>query len=247
MRFAVSDSGVGIPADKLGELFQPFMQVDTSTTRRFGGTGLGLAISKRLAEALGGDIEVASEPGKGSTFTLWIDAGSLEGAAMQGAPQAVSADDEERASHEPGPALHGRLLVVEDAIDNQSLLCHILQRKTLEVEIAENGRVACEMAEKSRAEGRPYDLILMDIQMPQMGGHEATCWLRMHDWRGPIVAMTAHAMRGDRETCLAAGCDDYLTKPIALDALQDVLARYLRPAETPPAEPDLSRIVSSDS
>ncbi len=232
MQFAISDSGAGIPADKMRDLFQPFMQVDASVTRRFGGTGLGLAISKRLAKALGGDIEVASELGKGSTFTLTIDAGSLERVCMQQLPKAASAGGEERLSNEQEPPLHGRLLLAEDAADNQALIRHILRQMNLEVEVAENGQVACNMAETSQSEGKPYDLILMDIQMPQMSGYEATRWLRAHDWRGPIVAMTAYAMSGDRQKCLEAGCDDYLAKPATRSELQRVLVRHLSCADT---------------
>ncbi len=227
MQFAISDTGIGIPADKIGELFEPFTQVDGSATRRYGGTGLGLAISRRLAKALGGDVEVTSQLGKGSTFTLTIDAGSLEGVRMLQSPQVPSTAEEEPSSTEHEVPLHGRVLLAEDVPDVYVVLRQILQKMNLEVEIAEDGRLACEMAEKSQAEGRPYDLILMDIQMPKMNGYEATRWLRQHGWQGPIVALTAHALVGDREKCLAAGCDDYIAKPITAKGLRDVLARYL--------------------
>ena len=229
MQFAVSDTGIGIPADKIGTLFQPFLQLDGSASRRYGGTGLGLVISKRLATALGGDIEVASQAGQGSTFTLSIDAGQLKGVRMMRAPRGPLLRRREPPPQAEQPSLHGHLLLAEDSSDIQRLVRQILRKTGIEVTVAENGRVACEMAETSRAEGRPYDLILMDIQMPEMNGHEASRWLRQHGWGGPIIAMTAHAMVGDRELCLAAGCDDYITKPISATCLREELARHLCP------------------
>ena len=237
MQFAISDTGIGIPADKIDELFKPFTQVDGSATRRYGGTGLGLAISRRLAKALGGDVEVASQVGKGSTFTLTIDAGSLKGVRMLQSPQVPSIAEEESSSTEHEVPLHGRVLLAEDVPDIYVVLRQILQRMNLEVEIAEDGRLACEMAEKSQAEGKPFDLILMDIQMPKMNGYEATRWLRQHGWKGPIVALTAHALVGDREKCLEAGCNDYIAKPITAKGLRDVLARYLGQAAAAAACP----------
>ena len=253
MQFAISDTGIGIPADKIGDLFQPFTQVDGSATRRYGGTGLGLAISRRLAKALGGDVEVTSQLGKGSTFTLTIDAGSLKGVRMLQSPQVPSTAEEEPSSTEHEVPLHGRVLLAEDVPDVYVVLRQILQKMNLEVEIAEDGRLACEMAEKSQAEGRPFDLILMDIQMPKMNGYEATRWLRQHGWKGPIVALTAHALVGDREKCLAAGCDDYIAKPITAKGLRDVLARYLGqaaaadacPRGTPETAPESAGLLDS--
>lgn len=235
VKFAVSDTGIGIPADKLGDLFQPFTQVDASSTRRYGGTGLGLAISKRLAKALGGDVEVASEFGKGSTFTLTIDAGSLKGVCMLDSPLALQPAAEGPSTKEETLMLHGRVLFAEDSPAVSSVANYILKRMGLEVAIAADGEAACEMAEKSRAAGIPYDLILMDIQMPKLNGYEATRWLRQHGWRGPIVAVTAHALVGDRDKCLDAGCDDYLAKPFTVTGLQAVLARYVGQA-VPPAD-----------
>ena len=121
------------------------------------------------------------------------------------------------------------MLLAEDVPDIRRLIGQILRKMSLEVEIAEDGRAACEMAEKSQAEGRPYDLILMDIQMPEMNGYEATRWLRQHGWQGPIVALTAHALVGDREKCLEAGCDDYIAKPIDGRRFREVIGRFLGP------------------
>jgi PAS domain S-box-containing protein len=222
LQFAVSDSGVGIPAEKMGQLFQPFTQLDGSATRRHGGTGLGLAISQRLAELLGGRLEVASQWGQGSTFTLTIDAG---------APSAAMAEPPRRAEpspRQPEPPLRGRLLLVEDAPDLQQLVRLLLLRKTgLEVEVASSGPLACAMAETSKSEGRPYDVILMDIQMPAVDGHEAAGELRRRGWTGTIIAMTAYALAGDREKWLAAGCDDHIAKPLLTAGLYEVLTRHL--------------------
>jgi len=233
MQFAVSDTGIGIPTDKIGELFQPFVQADGSAARRYGGTGMGLAISKRLAKILSGDIEVSSDLGRGSTFTLTIDAGPLCGVRILQAPQPITAERTESSFAEHEAGLRGRVLLAEDAPDNLVVLVHILRKQNLQVEIAENGRVACQMAGKSKTDGRPYDMILMDIQMPEMNGYEATQWLRQHGWQGPIVALTAHAMLGDREKCLAAGCDDYLSKPASAKELRVVLERHLGRVATP--------------
>ena len=230
LQFAVSDTGIGIPADKIGALFEPFTQADGSTTRRYGGTGLGLAISRRLARALGGDVEVASRLGVGSTFTLTIKAELPENVRMLQEFPALPAGTEPSPWMEQQTPLHGRVLLVEDAPSVRIVLRQILDTINLDVDVAEDGRRACEMAEKSQAQGRPYDLILMDIQMPEMNGYEATRWLRRHGWKGPIVALTAHALAGDREKCLAAGCDGYLAKPIAIAQLHDVLAPYLTEA-----------------
>ena len=230
MHFAVSDTGIGIPAEKIGELFQPFMQVDGSASRRYGGTGLGLAIAKRLATALGGDIEVVSELGKGSTFTLTIDAGPLEGVRMLQSPEPAVAAEGAVPSAEQESVLHGRVLLVDDMPDVHLVLGHVFRKLNLQMENAEDGRAACRMAETSQAEGRPYDLILMDMQMPTMNGYEAARWLRHHSWQGPIIALTAHAMLGDREKCLEAGCDAYLSKPVNATELHDVLRRHLTPS-----------------
>jgi CheY-like chemotaxis protein len=226
MEFAVSDTGIGIPPEKMQELFQPFTQADASASRRYGGTGLGLAVSQRLAKALGGNITVASELGQGSTFTLTIDAGSPEGVYKPPASQAAM-KSEQPVSSRSGPPLGGRLLLVEDEPDIQRIIGLLLRKTSLEVQVAGSGPTACDMAAKSKAEGRPYDLILMDIQMPGMNGYETTRALRRDGWRGPIVALTAHAMVGDREKCLAAGCDDYIAKPGIAAGLSDLLARHL--------------------
>ena len=186
-----------------------------------------MAISKRLANALGGDIEIRSELGKGSTFTLTIDVGPRQDAPMRQALPAAAMEGAKGLPGELEPDPGCRLLLAEDDADIRRIVCLLLRKMHLDVAVAENGQVACAMAEQSRAEGRPYDLILMDIQMPQMNGYEATRRLRQQGWQGPIVALTAHAMMSDREKCLAAGCDDYLAKPITATALRDAMSRFL--------------------
>jgi CheY-like chemotaxis protein/anti-sigma regulatory factor (Ser/Thr protein kinase) len=227
IQFVISDTGIGIPPEKLGDLFQPFMQTDSSLTRRHGGAGLGLAISNRLAIALGGDIEVISQAGQGSTFTLTVavQLPKEEVLPQSGAKPWGKTDD--AALEEEGPPIQGRILLVEDVPDVRKVICAVLDRIGLKTDTAKNGRAACEMAANSLTEGSPYDLILMDIQMPVMDGCAATRRLRRHGWQRPIVALTAYAMSGDREKCLAAGCDDYLAKPINIAELQKVLIRHL--------------------
>jgi len=227
VQFSVADTGIGMTAEEMARLFQPFTQADTSSTRRFGGTGLGLSISQKLAEMLGGRIEVQSQPGEGSTFTFSVDPGPLEAVPMLDAFGAVPDAREKPAGMEPNRKLHGRVLLAEDEEDIRRLIGLVLGEWGLDVELAFNGREACQKALASRAEGRPYDLILMDIQMPERDGYGATRLLRLEGWQRPIVALTAHAMTGDREKCLEAGCDDYLPKPIGPAALFHTVARYL--------------------
>jgi signal transduction histidine kinase/ActR/RegA family two-component response regulator len=233
MRFAVSDTGIGIGPERVAELFQPFMQVDSSSARRYGGTGLGLAISRRLASMLGGEIQVVSEPGRGSTFTLTLDLPPRPDVRMLSALPGVLEAAKELVAENPKAPLHGRVLLAEDAPDIQRVICHLLKKMSLEVDVAENGRVACEKAVQSADAGAPFDVILTDIQMPEMDGYEAVRWLRTHGWRGPVIALTAHAMVGDREKCLDAGCDDYITKPVTMADLRRVLTQYLKPCPVP--------------
>ena len=222
LRFAVKDTGIGISDEGVALLFQPLTQVDSSMTRRFGGTGLGLAISKQLARMLGGDIEVFSTPGHGSQFVLTVATGDLAGVAMLDAAPDISRSQ----AHGPEEwerSLQGRVLLAEDAPDSQELLRTILERFGLTVDVAENGHVALQKALAALAERRPYDLVLMDIQMPEMDGCEVTRRLRTAGWLGAIVALTAHGTSEDRERCLQAGCNDYLSKPIAQRSLYEKL------------------------
>ena len=230
MQFDVTDTGIGIAPDQMARLFQPFAQGDVSTSRKFGGTGLGLVISKRLAEILGGDIAVRSAVGEGSTFSLTVAAGPLQEVRMI-TEMAEAVNHTRPASQPPGDAsveLGCRLLLAEDGPDNQRLISLLLRKAGAEVELAENGRIALDLALAARREGRGFDLILMDMQMPVMDGYEATRQLRAEGCTAPIIALTAHAMAGDRERCLQAGCDDYISKPVERTSLLTIVARHLR-------------------
>ena len=233
--FEVIDTGIGLDAEQQARLFTAFSQADASTTRRFGGTGLGLAISKRLAGMLGGDLRVRSVPGEGSTFTLTIDVGSLAGVRLLDRPPEVRAAAERpEPSADERQALRGRILLAEDGLDARRLLARHLRAAGAEVETAENGLVACELALRAADAGTPYDLILMDMQMPELDGYAAAARLRAAGYRGPIVALTAHAMEDERARCLGAGCDGFATKPILRRALIEVARAYLAPGHAAP-------------
>ena len=214
----VRDSGIGMTTEQIDGLFRPFTQADTSTTRRFGGTGLGLVISRGLARKMGGDVTVSSEPGEGSCFLATFLAAH--------APSEASLEDATEPVAEPR-ALSGRILLAEDGLDNQRLISHHLRRAGAEVIVVENGALALDAVEAASTSGFPFDLILMDMQMPEMDGYEAARTLRKRGHRLPIVALTAHSMASDRDRCLAAGCSDFATKPIRRDDLLATCARWL--------------------
>ncbi len=239
LRFDVVDTGIGIPRHKLQTIFEPFSQGDVSTTRKYGGSGLGLTISRKLARILGGDLIARSRPGRGSTFRVTVETGDLAGIEMiEGMPQtkllalessglrALAAPDE---SHGGEGVLRGRVLVAEDGPDNQRLIRTFLRRAGLEVDLVANGALAVERALGAQEDGRSYDVILMDMQMPVMDGYEATERLREEGYERPIIALTAHAMDSDRQKCIEAGCNDYATKPIQRSRLLGLLARWLEP------------------
>ncbi|MCH7752359.1 MAG: response regulator, partial [Planctomycetes bacterium] len=227
MQFEVIDSGFGMTDQQIAKLFKPFSQVDSSTTRKHGGTGLGLAISKRLAEKLTGDITVQSTPGEGTTFIVTVGTGPLDGVKLlhNVTEDQISTDaDKKPAAKEV--KLDCRVMLAEDGPDNQRLIAFLLKKAGAEVTVAENGQIAHDLALASRDEGAPFDVILMDMQMPVMDGYDATGKLREAGYTGPIIALTAHAMSTDRDKCLNAGCDDYMTKPIDREKLISVVAQY---------------------
>jgi PAS domain S-box-containing protein len=244
LQCAVIDTGIGMSPGEIATLFQPFHQIDSSSTRRVGGTGLGLAISKRLAAMLGGDITVSSIPGKGSTFTVMLPTGPLAGTKLlerpeQPGPGAVASNS----LPEVQVQLNCRVLLAEDGPDNQRFIATVLRKAGAEVTVVENGCQAMEAAlatiarEGECAEDLPaaFDVILMDMQMPVMDGYEATRGLRREGYRGPILALTAHAMSDDSQKCLQAGCDDYATKPIDRKGLLALVATHAR-CQCPRAE-----------
>ncbi|MBK1646734.1 hypothetical protein CKO25_19245 [Thiocapsa imhoffii] len=226
----VSDTGIGIKPDELDRLFQPFVQADGSTSRRFGGSGLGLAISKNLIEHMGGDIAVESRFGAGTRFRIRLPF-ALDRSVV---PTEPAARETPAARHDadapPPPPLRARVLLAEDNLVNQKVASQMLNRLGIEPDIAQNGAEAI-----SRLAREPYDLVLMDMQMPVLDGVRATREWREQERREgrghiPIIAMTANAMAGDREICLAAGMDDYLSKPVTLADLRDTISRHLTPA-----------------
>jgi signal transduction histidine kinase/ActR/RegA family two-component response regulator len=216
----VIDTGIGMTAEEIGRLFQPFSQADASVTRRFGGTGLGLTISRKLCELLHGSISIESQAGRGSLFRVIIPVGSLDGVPMIQWP-------DELAVAGPAPSTPAskqlltktRVLLAEDGPDNQRLLAFVLRKAGADVSLADNGQIAIETALAARDRGEPFSVVLMDMQMPVMDGYTAVGLLRRRGYKGPIVALTANAMSGDREKCLNIGCDDYLTKPVQREKL----------------------------
>jgi len=221
LHLRVVDTGIGIPPEKLRAIFEPFRQVDGSMTRRFGGTGLGLAIASTLAELMGGGITVDSVPGRGSAFDIALPA--IAAPAGMETESAVSAGIA-AAARRAAPGRRARILVAEDNIVNQRVAAALLTKRGHSVTVVNNGREAIDALGREQ-----FDLVLMDVQMPEMDGFEATAAIRALERdtgrRIRIVAMTAHAMTGDRERCLAAGMDDYLSKPIDQRSLYAVVEK----------------------
>ncbi len=234
IRIDVVDTGVGISEAECKGLFRPFTQADTSTTRRFGGTGLGLTISRRLAELLGGGLTFVSEPGKGSTFSLTLPTGPLKDVKMENEPINAAALAESNpvqeakattATSKAKPLEGISILLAEDGIDNQKLIGYLLTRAGAEVAIVGTGTAAVKHLLDAIAQGKPPDVVLMDMQMPELDGYGATRLLREQNVTTRIVALTAHAMATDRDKCLQAGCDDFVTKPINRDVLLNAVLR----------------------
>ena len=228
LSFEVSDTGIGIAEEQMPMLFEPFSQADSSTVRLYGGTGLGLVISRQLARMLGGDITLTSTPGKGSTFCLTIGTGALDGVPLLDNPSEESGDAEEAELASPQARLDCRVLLAEDGLDNQRLISLILTKAGAEVTVADNGQIAFDEALTARDQGRPFEVILMDMQMPTMDGLTATRKLREKGYAGTIIALTANAMLGDDEKCRNAGCDAYLSKPIDRAHFLPTIAEYSR-------------------
>lgn len=216
--FEVTDTGIGIPPDKLNTIFDSFTQADGSTTRKYGGTGLGLSITKQLTSLIGGDISVESELSKGSTFRLVIPANTADGRHNNYENFAASQEVEKEAE----TSFSGRVLVAEDSATNQTLIKLLLEKLGFVVTIAANGFEAVEAVKNQH-----FELIFMDMEMPEMNGYTATERLRSLGVKTPIIAMTASIDDGDKKECLAAGCDDYVLKPIDRTHLVNVISNHL--------------------
>lgn len=238
IEFAIRDSGIGMTPHEINRLFRPFTQADGSTTRRFGGTGLGLAICRRLVEMMGGTIQVTSEPGQGSCFTVSLPivrtrfhstkdklAEGKDRRLLEG-PASRIADEESLVGY--------RILLADDSTDNQRLIRHLLQAAGAEVALVDNGQSAVDLALEELGQGSAFDLVLMDMQMPILDGYEATSRLRAAGYRQPIVALTAHALRTDHDKCRASGCDDVCTKPIDRAGFFAAIRRQLGRTESEP-------------
>ena len=239
MLLEVADTGSGIPTDKLPLIFEKFTQADSSISRKYGGTGLGLAITKRLVELQGGTIRVESRPGQGSTFTVEIP---FEIAPVQ-APMVELRQEKVTAS---AASRQTRLLLVEDNAVNQRVVLAMLRKKEYKIDVANNGQ---EALEKLKSAVDPYSLILMDVQMPVLDGLETTRAIRRNpSWNQlPIIAMTAHAMIGDRERCLEAGMNGYISKPVQQAGLISVIEQFLAsgPGVAAPQANGVERILTA--
>ena len=222
LRIDIHDSGIGMSKEQMDRIFDPFAQADTSVARRFGGTGLGLSISKRFTEAMGGKIFVESEVGRGSTFTVFIDTGPLDGVALIGQAELETVNDASPRDDVGYQFDSERVLVVDDGVENRELFTLVLEQAGLEVQSAENGDQGSKLA---LAES--FDLILMDMQMPVMDGFTATKLLRSRGLETPIYALTANAMKGFEAECMEAGCTGFLTKPIQIDLLLETVAKVV--------------------
>jgi signal transduction histidine kinase/ActR/RegA family two-component response regulator len=230
LRFTVTDTGIGIASDKLAWIYEPFAQADGSTTRQYGGTGLGLAISSQLVGLMGGSMSVESEPGKGSTFRFTV--------VLDAAPAGAAVPCSQEVPHSQAPPVRHdrrlRILLAEDNSVNRKVVVHMLARQGHEVVTVENGRAAVEACRESA-----FDLVLMDLQMPEMDGLAATRAIRADEAnsgaRVPILALTAHALKGDAERCVAAGMDGHISKPVRQRDLFRAIAQVPPPAQSWPS------------
>ena len=228
LQFDVIDTGIGLSDNQIQRLFQPFTQVDTSAGRKYGGTGLGLAISQRLAEMLGGTITVKSRLKAGSTFTLSLNVNADQDAIMIGSTDFDRVRMKSESSEMALPKIPGRILVVDDRREVRFIAQHLLEDAGAMVITAEDGEKCIQAVCEADENGDAIDLIVMDMQMPVLDGYGATRKLREMKYTNPIIALTAHAMEGDREKCLDAGCTDYVTKPLEKAKFLKVIASFLQ-------------------
>jgi signal transduction histidine kinase/CheY-like chemotaxis protein len=233
IRFEVADTGVGLSPVQAERIFEPFTQVRAQGPHETEGTGLGLTISKGLTALLGGTIRVESKPGEGSLFRVDVPCISIDRARLPREGTGASALQRRDAMERAGPGdrrLDVRVLVAEDNHDNQRLLAEILRAAGAEAEFADNGAIALERVREEEERGRPFGAVLVDMQMPVMGGCEAASTLREMGYAGLILALTAHSSSTDRQRCINAGCNEYLTKPIDRYRLVEIMERYARRA-----------------
>ncbi|MCI0505157.1 MAG: ATP-binding protein, partial [Gammaproteobacteria bacterium] len=226
IHFKITDTGIGMTEVELSRLFKPFSQADNSTTRKYGGTGLGLCIARQLAQKLGGDVSVSSRKGIGTVFEFNVSIGNITNVEMATCLEDVQVEVIEENVRIMPNTISGHVLVVEDSPDNQDLIAKYLIKAGATVEVVDNGLMAVQKALLDT-----YDLILMDVQMPIMDGLTATRKLRSEGYTKPIVNITANAMKEDRDKCIAAGADDYLTKPVDVSRFYKVMQKYLKAAD----------------
>lgn len=234
LQYIVSDTGIGIPKEKMKYIFEPFAQVDSSTSRNYGGTGVGLTLSHKLVQLLGGNLSVQSTVNHGSVFTVTINVNEKnnwkqsnqskqEFCSRSSVRRVLCNQDKKTVSQD----MKGKILLVDDTKEIRKLFSYMLNKMGLEVVTASNGKEAVDLVHEAITKDTFYHVILMDMQMPVMNGYEATQLLRAQRNQIPIIAITAHTLVSDREKCLAAGCTEYLSKPIKYEVLREVVHRYL--------------------
>jgi len=228
LHFSVTDSGIGLSQNQIQKIFSAFQQAESSTTRKFGGTGLGLSISRQLVSMLGGELTVSSKTGEGSTFKFYIELGESDHKDLCYSTNDFKHVETDSFEIIDNINVRGHILLVDDTVDNQVLLSTYLSDMGAETIVAENGKIAVELASKNK-----FDLILMDMQMPVMGGLEAVKLIKEKEINVPIVMLTANALKEERDQCYEAGCADFLTKPIDIGELCRVVSEYLPAAEKP--------------
>jgi CheY-like chemotaxis protein len=237
LEFEIIDSGIGMTDEQAAKIFAPFTQADSSTSRRFGGSGLGLAISRRLSTMLNGSLSLlTSEPGKGSTFRFTISPLAVVDAVPASSTERPSSNIASHGSvvlERPQPLQGVRILYAEDGADNQRLVTHVLQQFGATINVVDNGSIALDEFEQKLHTGAGYHIILMDMQMPVLDGYQATREFRRRGHDVPVIALTAHAMNGEREHCLDAGCTDYTTKPIIRAELIKLISELTQHARCP--------------
>ncbi|WP_417382939.1 response regulator [Gimesia sp.] len=234
LQFNIADTGIGISQEKLRHIFDPFTQADSSLSRPYSGTGLGLTLSQKLIQLLGGKLSVQSMLNQGSVFSVTLNIGNQNSEFQQTGIRTESDETKSLSQNSSGinegnysADIKGRVLLVDDTQEILRLFSYMLTKMKLDVVTASNGREAIEKFQQAERQRKPYDLILMDMQMPVMDGYEATRFLRSQNHQVPVIAITAHTLITDREKCIAAGCSDYLGKPVKFDVLSEIVSRHL--------------------